>query len=573
MSKIVLVISSLLILVVLAFTLPENLTFPKGIYRSPIDHEILLSGTFGELRGDHFHTGIDIKSSNGKYADKIYAIGDGYISRIGISGDGYGNALYIDHPEGYTSVYGHLSSFPDSVAAYVKRKQYEQQSFALNLYPDSTQFKVKKGEVVAKMGNTGYSFGPHLHFEIRNTVSETPINPLHFGYKIKDNTSPLLYRVFLSALKPDLSTYHVKTLGLQGKSRTPNGAIIKLGAWRMGIGIQGIDKMDGSWNKNGIYQVDLFVDESLHFAFSLDSIPFHHKKYVKAHIDPFILKNKNKKSHKCFGNEANKLRIYQIPLENGAIKLYKDLPRKIRVSAKDFSGNISEFEFLVLRDTVMVEPEHPTYNYHLPWNEPSLIRTGDAEIYFPEGTLLEDLYLRMDVSEDHSSNIYSPIVHIHDEYVTLIDDYSITINYHRIPKHLEQKAVLIECGKIELLASWGGQWESEQFKAKVDKLGTFYIGLDTIPPEIEHISFNSNMVGKKRMVFKVTDNLEVKGDADDVKLDAYIDGNWVLLTYDAKTKKYVHDFESDLTAGSHELKLVVVDDRGNRLEETHIFSR
>lgn len=377
--------------------------------------------------------------------------------------------------------------------------------------------------------------------------------------------------MFLSALKPDLSTYHVKTVGLQGKGRTPNGSTIKIGAWRMGIGVQGIDKMDGSWNKNGIYQMEVWVDDSLRFAVSMDSVPFHHRKYVKAHIDPFVLKNKNKKSHKCFGNGANKLRIYQLPLENGVIKLYKDVPRKIKVSAKDFFGNTSEFEFFALRDTVMIEPQKSKFNYHLPWAEASLIRTTDADIYFPEGTLLEDLYLRWDVSQDHSSDVYSNIIHIHDEDITLFDSYTIMFNEHLILPHLKEKAVLIDCGSKEELVSWGGHWESGKFKAEIDRLGTFYIGIDTIPPKIEHVSFTSNMAGKKRMVFKVSDNLEVAGNAENASVNAYIDGKWVLMTYDAKTKKYVHNFEMDLATGQHNLKLIAMDDRGNLKEEVHEF--
>ena len=167
-------------------------SFPN--YGKPLDIPIYLSATFGEIRPNHIHAGLDIKTQ-GVEGKKVFAVADGYISRIGVSPYGYGNVLYITHYDGYTSVYAHLQRFSGEIAKYVKDYQYKHKKFASQIYPDKDKFPIKKGDLIAYSGNSGGSGGPHLHFEIRHTLSEKPVNPMYFGYKIEDNTRPLIQGV------------------------------------------------------------------------------------------------------------------------------------------------------------------------------------------------------------------------------------------------------------------------------------------------------------------------------------------------------------------------------------------
>ena len=168
-------------------------------FAKPVDFPITLSGSFAELRSNHFHAGIDIKTY-GQIGKKVFAIEDGFIARIKVAGGGYGHALYIQHPNGYTSVYAHLEGFNQEISAFVKEEQYIKQSFEVNLFPDREKFKVKKGQLIAFTGNTGGSNGPHLHFEIRKTKNQHPVNPLFFDFGVKDNTNPRINSIAIYPL-------------------------------------------------------------------------------------------------------------------------------------------------------------------------------------------------------------------------------------------------------------------------------------------------------------------------------------------------------------------------------------
>ena len=181
------------ILILLIILFSSNLTFSQD-YINPLDFRLLLSGTFGELRGNHFHAGIDFKTK-GVEGQNIYAIADGYISRIKVSSYGYGKALYINHPDGKTSVYAHLQKFSEKIDTIVKKEHYKREQFEINIFPKANSIQVKQGEIIALSGNSGSSQGAHLHFEIRDTKTEHPLDPLDYGFKVIDNISPILKEI------------------------------------------------------------------------------------------------------------------------------------------------------------------------------------------------------------------------------------------------------------------------------------------------------------------------------------------------------------------------------------------
>ncbi len=327
----------------------------EGYFDLPLDRTIYLSGTFGELRPGHFHAGIDIKSINGRPGEKILSSAGGYVARIKVSPYGYGNALYIAHPNGYTTVYAHLDRFTPEIAEYVKQKQYELKRFAVDLYPRADQFKVSKGGHIGYLGNSGGSYGPHLHFEIRRTSDQVPINPLLHGIPVNDSRKPVIDGIMIyylnSSNEPIYSIQYEPIEVSPGKYTLPDTLIE--GAWRIGVGISTTDRMDQVSNKNGVYSIQLSVDETRQFGFRMQELSFSRTRYLNAHIDYAARLETRKYFNLCFPQSGNKLTIYEKDNENGVIELFAGKPRSIRISVKDAAENESEVTFVALRDTAM----------------------------------------------------------------------------------------------------------------------------------------------------------------------------------------------------------------------------
>jgi hypothetical protein len=267
----------------------QNNQYPQDFFRSPIDGRIYLSGTFAELRSNHFHAGIDIKTG-GEIGKNIYAIADGYVSRIKVSPYGYGHAVYIAHPNGFTSVYGHLNEILGPYGVYVKQQQYSKQKFALDLYFQVDQFPVNKGDTIAISGNTGSSGGPHLHFEIRETATQEPINPLLFGYQIKDHITPKIrgLRIY-PAEKKTLINGENQAVGFSlrgwGKEyKLLNSDTISISG-DFYTAINTIDKQNDSENRNGVYQIELWIDSTLFYMHNMERINFSTSRYLNTLID------------------------------------------------------------------------------------------------------------------------------------------------------------------------------------------------------------------------------------------------------------------------------------------------
>ena len=255
-------------------------------FRSPLGIPLILSGNFAELRFNHFHTGLDIKT-NGSENYRIYSVDTGFVSRINISHWGYGKAIYVDHPSGYTSVYAHLSRFPSKIESYLRKKQFELEKETVTLYPNSDDLKVSRGEVIAYSGNTGGSSGPHLHFEIRETESEKPVNPMLFNFDIEDNLSPTIYHVKFYPIKNALinGSANEKLIKVVGDNNnyTIQNSVSASGL--IGLGIHAIDKLNGASNKCGVYRISLFLDDELIFEQVMNKLDFNTKRYINAHKD------------------------------------------------------------------------------------------------------------------------------------------------------------------------------------------------------------------------------------------------------------------------------------------------
>ena len=470
----------LLILIFLcSFSTDTAKTYPQDYFRSPVDRPIFLSGTFGELRPNHFHAGIDIKAYKGRVGQPLYAAAEGYVSRIKISSGGYGNVLYISHPNGYTTVYAHMHQFSEKIARFVKEAQYNKQKFEIELFPTATQFVLEKGEVIGKLGTSGRSFGPHLHFEIRDSRTEKPINPLLFGFKVKDNIAPMLNQLKVYFLNDKLNTLDTKTYETQKLSRNKyriKGDTLRLGAWRVGFGLKTYDQMNGAPNWNGVYNVDLYQDDELAYNYRMETFAFNESRYINAHLDYAEQVTKKSYFNRCFRLPGNKLSIYEEQASKGVIKLSNNKATKVTMNVVDVGGNEATLEFWAKRGKVK-EPKSESFNYFLPFDEENIIDNNTIRIHFPLGAFYENIYMKYRSSRDDSQNVYSMVYHIHDYKTPVHRYYELGIEANSLPDSLRNKAFIAYCGKDQKVQNCGGNGRMENSSRRFGTSGIFVLWL------------------------------------------------------------------------------------------------
>jgi len=550
-----------------AITANSQLDPDSTRFISPIHHAITISGSFGELRPNHFHSGIDLKSSKGVDGDIVMSAEDGYVSRIKIQASGYGNALYIDHPNGYTTVYAHLASFNAELDSFVKAKQYALKSFALDLYLAPNEIRLSKGETIGYMGNSGRSYGTHLHFEIRETISEHVMNPFLFGIVPEDTKNPQLKQVLLYSLDKDFIPTAQKTLKVK---KSKSGALylsskpIEIDGWRLGIGIDTYDWMDGSWNKNGIYSSDFFVDDSLVFTVLFDEFSFDQTRYANACID---YQRKQKKGGnrvmKLYKEPGNALEIYDRNGANGVIPIYADKTQEIKIRSMDFHGNASEVRFDVKRKSEVSPIESRTYNYYFHYDSINIIQGQHLNIELPESSLYRN-HLFQFSQEGNTFTVGDKTIPCH-RYYTIRYDLSGVPN---LPA--DKVCLLFKNGKG--FKSFGGKVENNVLIAKTNRFGSFKIGIDTIPPTISKVSKNKSYKHEDLIDFTIKDNTEVLGSASDVSIHVYIDSEWTLHYFDKKKNRIRVPVEARLSKGQHSILVTAADNLGNTQRYSTNFS-
>ena len=551
--------------------------YPQDAFISPVNHKILLSGTFGELRSNHFHSGIDIKSSNGGVGDPILAIADGYVSRIKIAGGGYGNALYLRHPNGYTSVYCHLHDLAPELADYVKRQQYARKSFSVDLYPPEGQFTVTQGQEIGHMGTSGYSFGPHLHFEIRSSASERPINPLLFGFEMQDTRAPRMHKLKLYTLNDRHETTDERTVDLHnlgGNRYGVAGDTLTLAAWRAGLALKVFDHHNGVSNWNGVYKLDVTVDGRPTYGFEMEDFSFAQTRYLNAHVDYCEQKTDKSLYHRTYRLPGNELDIYTTVVGDGIMELSNRRAARVEMRAGDVDGNVATLTFWLKRGEVTAPASAP-YNYVLLQDQANEIDNGALRLTARTGTFYENVYLAYQSLRDGSDGYHSNVHHLGDPLVPVHRYFDLSIRpTGTVPAALRDKVYLAECRDGDF-SSHGGKWDGAWFTAPVRSFGDFALRVDTLPPTITPVSFSRDRSRSSKMSFKISDNLPTSSKARGLRYRGTVDGQWVLFEFDAKKDLLTHRFDERLPRGSgeHELRLEVTDDRGNVATYERTFVR
>ncbi|MCK3686143.1 M23 family metallopeptidase [Maribellus sp. YY47] len=548
------------ILLIFAVLSGFGISAQEKYFSDPLKIPLLLSGSFAELRANHFHSGIDIKT-NGGTGLPVYAVADGYISRISVSPSGFGNALYIVHPNGTTSVYGHLERFSPAIKKYVTDQQYEQLSFRVDLQVPSFLFPVKRGDEIAKSGNSGSSGGPHLHFEIRDTKSEEPLNPLDYGFSVADNTPPKLYSLLVVPLsdtshvnyQPVSASYPV--VFVEGKYHVKGDPVIPVYG-PVGFAIEANDYLDGSYNKCGINKLSLSVDGMTSFAFLLDRFSFDHSRYINSHIVYGEYIESGRRFIKTWVDPGNQLPIYTYDFSNGVLA-EKSGRHSIRMELSDSYGNSSSLQFNVEVKFKKVNSAIPAEALVMKYNKENSFKSGNCELEIPKGALYSDFEFTYR-EEPTTLAFYSDFHKLADNKIPLHVPAEIKIKARNLPVELEQKALIVSLNsKSGQPSAVGGSFKNGCVEGSIRSLGVYAVMVDTIPPVIKSLSIaGGSLTESPRVRFKISDDLSgIKS------IEGKLDGKWALFEYDAKSNLITHYFDkSRFEFGKqHELVLEVVD--------------
>lgn len=522
---------------------------------SPVDHKIRLAGSFGELRPNHFHAGIDIKSSRGEEGDTIRASASGYVSRIKIQRGGYGQVLYIDHPNGFTSVYAHLQKYAPKLEQFILDRQLTNKSYEIDIYPEKDRFTFVQGEPIGIMGNTGRSYGPHLHFEIRKTDTEIPENPYLHNIGPEDNRAPLLYAVEAHGLNDKHMKIWSSSKSVDGNNKK-SPSTFEIPAWRAGMAIQTFDLMDGASNKNGIYSIEMKVDDTTYYHHVMDRVGFHHSKYINSHIDYGEKKINNRTLTKCYISPGNELEFYPKTINFGEIKLYQGYARKVQFIIKDYKGNTTEYSCLLKRrDAKEGEILQPIFQKYMEHGLSAKFKLGSCNFFFPSKSLDKNTYLAYEEQLESTGLTFK----LHDRSVPLFRYPVVSIPLTNVgDTSLYDKIVLI----YEEKSSYGGHVENDSLRVRIGAFGEYAIGIDSIPPTIEVGSFLKNAVGKPYFRFAIYDNYTASGYAEDIKYDVHIDGEWQVASLKALGNVLIVPLDQ-IPSGNHTIRLRVEDAVGN----------
>lgn len=533
--------------------------YPLVDFRAPLDIvPPALAGSFGELRSNHFHSGMDYRT-NQRIGYPVYAIADGYISRLRVQNSGFGLALYINHKNGYTSVYGHLSRFNTEIAKKVKSIQYQKKSYEIDDFPNELAIPFRKGDIIAYSGNTGSSGGPHLHFEIRDTKTEATINPQLFGLNIPDNIPPVIYSLYAYRLnkKPFNEFTPKQALAIMGSAGSYKASTVSLSG-EVGFGIVTTDRHNGASGLNGVYSIELLLDGAHVFTSSVEKFEFEDSKAINSHIDyPTFLSTK-RSIQKSFVDPGNPLSIYSNLVNRGRIEFNDGKIHQLEYIVTDGKGNKSRLSFNVQADSKpMVYADNAVPGTtRFPYDTVNEFSNDQIKLTLPKGTLYNDLNFTYKILPKPIGNAYSLVHQIHNNITPLHTGMELWIKASDLPEHLRSKALIVSSGR----AAQGGYYEDGFVKAKPRNFGSYFISVDTVPPVVlpQNVSDGRNLSGVSKMSFKLRDNL-----SGIQNFNGFIDGRWVLMEFDTKTASLWHTFDEQTGPGKHTFELVVKDMKDN----------
>jgi len=529
---------------------------PTDYFSNPLEIPLILSGSFGELRSNHFHSGLDIKTQQ-KEGVPVYAPADGYVKRIKVAHFGYGKALYLKHPNGYSTVYAHLQNYAGDIQKYVKKNQYEKESFEIELFPESTELPVNKGDLIGYTGNTGSSGGPHLHYEIRDAASR-PMNPMLFGVDILDTQKPIIKAVLAYPIdensQVNQSQNPVKLrliLQKDGSYKTENLSAIG----KIGLGIVTNDQQDGASNMNGVYQIKTIFNGENKFDVRFEKFSFDETRYLNRFIDYAYFKNNKSKVQKLFRESNNPLSIIYQESDDGYVTIEEGFNATYSIEVSDFKGNTVTISVPIQgAKTDIIEPKtvNKTQDY-IYANQTTSLTKDKFNIYIPSNSLYEDTYLDITTKGD--------TLKFHDDVIPIHKNITISVDISNY-KGLDRDKLFL--GRI----NYKGKPYYNTTTRKENKLSTrtrtfgeYVLVADTSAPTIKPLNFENDKWISKNNTLKIKIEDDLSGISS---YRASINGKFILMEYNYKKDVLIYDFDDDVIEETdNNLELIVIDNVGN----------
>ncbi|MBS1744913.1 MAG: M23 family metallopeptidase [Bacteroidetes bacterium] len=541
-------------------------SYPQDYFRDPLGIPIQLAANFGELRPNHFHMGLDIRTQSRENLP-VYAPADGFIAHIKIEKYGYGRAIYIKHPAGYTTVYGHLNSFFPALEKYLKDKQYQDEQWEQNFDLPENLFPVKKGQFIAFSGNTGGSAGPHLHFEIRDSKTGNNLNPLLFGLNVPDHIAPILYGLYWYDRRYSVYTAQPQPIALIKKNGvfTSNVPVVKTGSPLITLGVRMEDMNNVSPFKFGVYHAAMYMDGALKFEFKINNFSYDSTRYVNACMD-YSKWMKSKQGIQYLSIlPGNKLKIFTPTGGDGTLRLNDSSVHDIRIELSDEKNNITVIAFklqyvLALGKDYTIPNNAIVCDVH----EPNNITTANSKIAFDENAFYDALPLVVYETASTSTRQLSPTIHVGDYTVPVHDYYNIAVKPAIISNDKKDKIVMeLKSGTSTKVIA--GLWKDGWLTGNFNKLDDVRLLLDTIAPKAEAVGWNNGAVIKSKILtLKCTDDL---GDIETFK--ALLDGKWLMFA--KKNDYFIYTFDEHCLPGKHELTIIATDAANNTSMQTFNF--
>ena len=526
-------------------------------YISPMAIPLKLSGNFGEMRRNHFHTGLDIRTE-GHEGVPLRAVADGFISRIKVSPVGYGNAIYIDHPDGRTSVYAHMSAFEERIAEAVKGAQYAKETWEIEFYPEPKALPVKQGDPIGLSGNSGSSGGPHLHFEIRETLSEHPLNPQEYGILVEDHTRPIIQGLRLYPLDNGSSVLGANEAISQVVRDKGEGEYLletQVSAYgNIGLALHSFDRMDGVFNKYGLYSLEMRVDGKPVYVHKMKELDFEKFRQVNCHADYELFRTNAWRYHKTFPAENNTLDIYELLVNGGRIHMGEGESKNIEFIAMDIKGNTSKLRFILKGEQAPATPFPTERGIWWDASTDNVFKDSSAVILVPKGRIYSDIYLRPSITS--SSDALSKRFTIHDQVIPFDDYITIKLKVEGTFKNREHLVMMLDEGSGRETCI-GGTYKNGWLQAKTKTSGTFYVKEDDQAPKISLTRADNSAKGK--ITLSLSDELS---GLDSVRVE--VDGRWLMMAHNASKSSAWGDLSDlNLATGTHQVKVQVWDLAGN----------